>query len=83
MAVLFVVALSLPIERLAGINSGPDAEIQQLSANVHVSPEGIPFTVQGTCAEPVFRPDVKAVAKEEIKSVGTGLLKSFFGEKKK
>jgi AsmA protein len=120
------------IEKLAGINSGPDAEIQELSANLHVSPEGtaaqdmklvvtsigeltgsgtvspeksldfkmtaavqtsglaavirntpIPFTVQGTCAEPVFRPDVKAVAKEEIKSVGSGLLKSFFGAKKR
>ena len=30
----------------------------------------IPFTVQGTCSDPVFRPDMKAVAKETVKSSG-------------
>jgi AsmA protein len=120
------------IERLAGIQAGPDAEVKELSANLHVAPEGtniqdiklilpamgalsgggtvspantldfkmtanvetsgmaavirntpIPFTVQGTCAEPVFRPDVKAVAKEELKSVGGSLLKGLLGGRKK
>ncbi|HWC97857.1 MAG TPA: AsmA family protein [Candidatus Sulfopaludibacter sp.] len=111
------------IEKLAGIQSGNDAEIQELSANVRVTPEGtaaqeiklilpavgelsgggtvspanaldfkmtaaihntpIPFTVQGTAAEPVFRPDIKAAAKEELKSVGGSLLKGLFGKQKK
>jgi len=39
----------------------------------------IPFTVQGTCAEPVFRPDLKAVAAEEVRSIGKGLKKSAGG----
>ena len=120
------------IEKLAGIKSGPDAEIQELSVNVHVTPEGtqandirlivpalgtvtgagtvspdnaldfkmsaavqasglaaglrdepIPFTVQGTCANPVFRPDVKAVVKDEVKGVAGGLIRGLLGGKKK
>jgi AsmA protein len=127
------------IEKLAGIKSGPETEIQTLSANVRVTPEGtraddmklivptigdvngagnvspaneldfkmtatvhasgllavagntpIPFTVQGTCADPVFRPDLKAVAKEEVENVGKGLkreagglLKGLLGGKNK
>ena len=49
----------------------------------------IPFTVQGTCADPVFRPDVKAVAKDKLKSLegglekaGGGLIKGLLGGKK-
>ena len=120
------------IEKLAGIKGGPDADIQEVSANLHVAPEGttiqdiklilpaigelsgggtvspanaldfkmsaqvqtsglaavvrntpIPFTVQGTCADPVFRPDVKAVVKEEVKGVAGGLLRGLIGGKKK
>jgi AsmA protein len=127
------------IEKLAGIKEGPDTEIQVLSANVRLAPEGtsasdmklvvpaigelsgagtvspanaldfkmsamvhtsgllaavgntpIPFTVEGTCAEPVFRPDLKAVVKEEMKSVqrdvgkaAGGLLNGLLGGKKK
>jgi AsmA protein len=41
----------------------------------------IPFTVQGTCSQPEFKPDVKAVAKEELKKAG-GLLKGLLGGKK-
>jgi AsmA protein len=126
------------IEKLAGIKSGPNMEIQTLSATVRVAPDGasaqdmklvvpaigdlsgagtvspandldfkmsatvhtsgllavvgntpIPFTVQGTCADPVFRPDLKAVAKEKVKSVegglekaGGGLIKGLLGGKK-
>jgi len=126
------------IEKLAGIKGGPDTEIQTLSANVRVAPEGtsmqdmtllvpaigdlsgagtvspaneldfrmsatihtsgllaiagntpIPFTVQGTCADPVFRPDLKAVVKEKMKSVegdlakpAKGLFKDLLGGKK-
>jgi AsmA protein len=119
------------IERLAGIQGGPNTEIETLSAAVRVAPEGasaqdmklvvpaigdlngagtvspakdlnfkmsavvhtgglaavirdtpIPFTVAGTCADPVFRPDVKAVVKEEMKGVAGGLLKGLLGGKK-
>ena len=121
------------VEKLAGIKGGPDTQIQTLSADVHVSPEGasahdmmlvlpaigqltgagtispandldfamaasvhtagllrvvsntpIPFTVTGTCANPVFRPDLKAVAKEKVESVEKGvrgLVKGLLGGK--
>jgi AsmA protein len=127
------------IEKFAGIKAGPDTEIQTLSANVRVAPEGInaqdmklvvpaigdvsgagtisqanaldfrmsalvhtsgllavvgnkpiPFTVEGTCSEPVFKPDVKAVVKEEIKGIegdvgkaAGGLIKGLLGGDKK
>jgi AsmA protein len=122
------------IEKLAGIKGGPDTEIQVLSSDVKVAPDGmtaeniklvlpaigdltgggavspdnalnfkmqasvhtsgmaaiinntpVPFTVEGTCAQPVFHPDMKAVAKEEVKGVGKAagsLLKGFLGGKK-
>jgi AsmA protein len=128
------------IEKLAGIKSGPDTEIQTLSANVRAAPEGtsaqdmklivpaigelsgagtvspanaldfkmiaivhtsgllavignkpIPFTVGGTSSQPVFTPDMKAVAREEVKSLVEGgagkaadsFLKGLLGGKKK
>ena len=122
------------IEKLAGIKASPDTEIEELSGNVRVSPEGItadslklvvpaigdvagggkvnsdttldfkmqaamhtgglaaalnnepvPFTVAGTCAEPVFHPDIKAIVKDEFKGVGKaagGLVKGLLGGKK-
>jgi AsmA protein len=122
------------IEKLAGIKASPDTEIQELSGNVKVAPDGIttdtlklivpaigdvsgggtvsadnslnfkmlaavhtgglaaalnnepvPFTVSGTCSEPVFHPDIKAVVKDELKGVGKkagGLLKGLLGDKK-
>jgi len=119
------------IEKLAGIKGGPDTEIETLSANVRVAPDGasaqdmklvvpaigelsgagtvspandldfkmsatvhtsgllavvgntpIPFTVEGTCADPVFRPDLKAVAKEKVKGLEGGLIKDLLGRKK-
>jgi AsmA protein len=42
---------------------------------------GIPFTVAGTTADPVFRPDVKAVVKQEAGKAATGLLKGLLGGK--
>jgi hypothetical protein len=30
----------------------------------------VPFTVDGTCAEPAFHPDLMAVMKGEVKGVG-------------
>jgi len=117
------------IEKLAGIKSNPNLDVQELSANLRVAPEGtdatdirlivpalgelqgggtvspenaldfkmramvqtagfaaalrnepIPFTVQGTAANPVFRPDVKAVVKDEIKGAAGGLLRGLIGK---
>lgn len=66
-----------------------------MSATVHtagllavVNNTPIPFTVEGTCADPVFSPDMKAVAREEIKSVEhrlenpRGVVKGLLGGKK-
>jgi len=41
--------------------------------------EPIPFTVTGTCAEPVFHPNMAAAVKGEVK----GLLRGLLGEKPK
>ena len=50
----------------------------------------IPFTVEGTCAQPVFKPDLKAVVGEEVKGIehgigkaAGGLVNEFFKGKKK
>jgi AsmA protein len=50
----------------------------------------VPFTIEGTCANPVFRPDLKAVAAEQVKvlkgearNAAGGLLKGLLGGKKK
>ncbi len=116
------------IEKLAGIKGGADTEIETLSADVHVAPDGasaqgiklvvpaigylsgagtvspandldfkmsatvhtsgllaivantpIPFAVYGTCANPVFVPDMKAVVKEKVKAVEGGLEKATGG----
>jgi len=127
------------LEKLAGIRSSPDTEIQTLSANVRFSPEGsnvqdlklvvagigeisgggtispqdalnfkmtalihgsglaavmsheaIPFTIEGTAADPQFRADVTGMAAGALKGVGgeagkaaSGILKGFLGGKKK
>jgi AsmA protein len=123
------------VERLAGVKGGPDTEIQVLSSDVKVAPEGmsaeniqlvlpavgslsgagtvspasalsfrmlaavhtggvaamlnnapVPFTVEGTCAEPIFHPDLKAVMKGEVKGVGKttgGFLKGLLNGKKR
>jgi AsmA protein len=122
------------IEKLAGIKSGADTEIDEFSGNLKMAPEGlsadsiklvlpalgdlagggtvnpdntlnfkmqanvhargvaallndapVPFTVVGTCSEPVFHPDLKDVVKGEVKGVGRtaeGLFKGLLGAKK-
>jgi hypothetical protein len=123
------------VETLAGIQGGPNTEIETFGGNVRVAPDGtrvdslqlmvpaigeltgdgtvssakdldfkiyakvhtsgmaaalsketIPITVTGTAANPVFRPDVKAVATEKAKTYGTkaatSLLKGLLGGKK-
>ncbi|HUI57831.1 MAG TPA: hypothetical protein VLY04_22795, partial [Bryobacteraceae bacterium] len=49
----------------------------------------IPFTVEGTCSEPVFRPDIKTVVKEEVKGLekdagkaASDVLRGLLGKKK-
>jgi hypothetical protein len=61
----------------------------KMSATVHASgllaavgDTPIPFTVQGTCSDPVFRPEVKAVVKEKVKSAAGDLVKGLLGRKK-
>ena len=69
----------------------------KMSAIVHTSGllavignRPIPFTVEGTCSNPVFKPDMNAVVKEEIKSIrgdfgkaAGDLFKGMTGGKKK
>jgi AsmA protein len=80
----------------AGTVSPADQLDFKMSAMVHttglmsvVADKPIPFSVTGTASEPVFKPDIGAVAKEEIKSIGKdaekaagGLLKGLFDKKK-
>lgn len=51
-----------------------------------VGNQPIPFTVGGTCADPVFRPDVKAIVKKEVRGAAEKaageLLKGLTGGKK-
>ncbi len=51
-----------------------------------LSKTAIPFTIEGTASQPVFRPDMKSLAKEQVKGAAgkaaTGLLKGLFGKKK-
>jgi AsmA protein len=52
---------------------------------------GIPFLIEGTASNPIFRPDVKAFAEEKIKGLekgdlgktASGLIQGIFGKKKK
>lgn len=81
----------------AGTISPANALDFKMSAIVHTSGllaiagnTPIPFTVGGTCSEPTFKPDIGAIAKEEIKSVehdvgkaAGGLLNGLISGKKK
>jgi AsmA protein len=124
------------VEKLAGIKSAPDTDIQTLSANLRSAPDGIsaqdlklvvpaigelsgagtvspanelnfkmvatvhatgllsvvgnhpiPFVVTGTCSQPIFKPDVKAVVQQEVGGIvnktAKGLLNGLLGGKKK
>jgi AsmA protein len=69
----------------------------KMSAIVHTSGllsvignRPIPFTVEGSCSNPVFKPDMQAVVREEVKSIqgdigkaAGGLLDGLLGGKKK
>jgi hypothetical protein len=89
------IKLILPaVGELAGAGTvSPEYALSfKMQAAVHTSgvavilnKQPVPFTVEGTCSQPVFRPDLKAVVKEEVKSVGKaagGLLKGLLGQKK-
>ncbi len=132
------------IEKLAGIKTGPDTEIQSFNASVHMAPDGaafqdiklvapalgelggagtisaaqvldfkmhvslrtggaamaligarsdagVPFLVEGLASNPVFRPDIRAMAEQEVHSLeknplgkaAGSLLDGVFGKKKK
>jgi AsmA protein len=124
------------VERLAGMKTSPDMDIQTASTNVRAAPDGIsaqdihfvvagfgsltgqgtispssmldfkmnaavqgsglasalgslsvPFTIQGSSSDPIFRPDVNAIAntqlkKAETKAVGSILNNLLNGKKK-
>jgi len=62
----------------AGAVSADRALDFKMTAKVHTSgmmaaikDEPIPFLVSGTAADPVFRPDVRAVVSEKAKSAGS------------
>jgi AsmA protein len=52
----------------------------KMRATVHNA--AIPFTVGGTAADPVIRPDVKAAVKQEVGKAAGSLLKGLLGGKK-
>ena len=65
----------------------------RMQATVHTSgmlsqvrDRPIPFTIEGTATDPVFRPDLKGLVGEEVKSraakAATGLLRGLLGGKK-
>ncbi len=58
------------------------AKLHTAGLMASVADSAIPFLVQGTCADPVFRPDVKSVVKDKARSVAGSLLKGLFGGKK-
>jgi AsmA protein len=110
------------IEKLAGIKTGPDTEIQTFAATIHMAPDGstvqdiqfvapalgelngggtvspsqalnfkmratlhtggaalamlgakstgVPFVIEGTASNPVFRPDVKGMVAGRVESLG-------------
>jgi AsmA protein len=76
----------------AGTVSPENALDFKMSASVHTSGllavvgnQPIPFTVEGTCAQPVFKPDVKAIVGREVKGIGKaagGLVSDFLKGKK-
>jgi AsmA protein len=72
----------------AGSVSPANALDFKMSALVHDT--AIPFTVTGASSDPVFRPDMRAIAKEQLKSLikgdsaksAAGLLRGLIGSKK-
>lgn len=77
----------------AGTVSPANALDFKMRATVHTSgalsaiaSTAIPFVIQGSASQPVFRPDVKSLAKEQVKGAAgkaaSGLLKGLFGGKK-
>ena len=94
--------IKLLVPSVGELNGGgrvsPARELDfKMTAAVHtggvmtmVNNRPIPFLVAGTCSDPVFRPDLKAVAKEEVKTLENsaakaagGLLKGLLGGKKR
>jgi len=115
------------VEKLAGMKTSPDMDIQTASTNVRAAPEGItadniqfvvagfgsltgggtvsasnlldfkmnatvqaatltsssgnnlsvPFTIQGSSSNPIFRPDVKTIVNTQLKEAGTKAVGSF------
>jgi hypothetical protein len=63
-----------------------NANVQAAQLSQMVGNLSVPFTVEGPSSDPVFRPDVNAIAKTQLKKVETkalgGILNNFLGGKK-
>jgi AsmA protein len=80
--------IKLVVPAIGELNGGgtvsPANELDfKMSAVVHTSGilsvvgnKPIPFTVNGPSSDPVFKPDLKAVAREEVKSIENGIGKA-------
>jgi AsmA protein len=71
------------IGEIAGAGTVSPANALDFRMTARVANQSIPFLVQGTAADPSFRPDVKSFAAEKAKSVAGGLLNRFLGGSKK
>lgn len=69
------------IGELAGAGTISPANALDFRMTAKVAGQSIPFVIEGTSADPVFRPDVKAVFKEKAKGIADSL-KGLFGRKK-
>jgi AsmA protein len=69
------------IGELTGAGTINPANALDFRMTAKVAGHAIPFFVQGTSADPVFRPDVKGVFAEKAKGI-TDSLKGIFGRKK-
>jgi AsmA protein len=70
------------VGEISGAGTVSPSNALDFKMTAKVANESIPFLVQGTAADPSFRPDVKSYATEKAKGVASGLLNRFLGGKK-
>jgi AsmA protein len=70
------------IGNLDGSGTMSPSESLDFKMRATVRNAAVPFTVSGTAADPVIRPDVKAAVKQELGKAAGGLLKGLLGGKK-
>jgi AsmA protein len=70
------------IGAMSGSGTISPANAVDFRMTANVGGRSIPFLVQGTTADPSFRPDVKAVVKDKAAGLAGGLIKGLFNRKK-